>query len=212
MPPRFAYWTILIDGQPTAFRARDAQELLPTLGQLKRTNSDVVLRWFARGQLWESPEAERAAGRPPKPKRTADWRPGGEHRDPRTFWREKKKERNQQQRAQKHARREQGQKSSPPPTGRKPSFGKPSFQKPSFGKPSFGKPSFGKRSFGKPPSGRPAFTKRPAERPSAGPTHRPKRFSVPVWDNERRRKPDQEVPLAPPDQASAPPRRHPRKR
>ena len=31
MPPRFAYWTILIDDNPTAFRARDAEELLPTL-------------------------------------------------------------------------------------------------------------------------------------------------------------------------------------
>jgi len=66
MPPRFVYWTILIDGQPTAFRARDREELLPTLNQLKRTNADVVMRWFARGRLWDSPEAERAAASRPK--------------------------------------------------------------------------------------------------------------------------------------------------
>ena len=57
MPPRFAYWTILIDDKPTAFRARDQQELLPTLTQLKRTNQNVVVKWFAQGRLWDSQEA-----------------------------------------------------------------------------------------------------------------------------------------------------------
>ncbi len=97
MPPRYAFWTILIDQQPTAFRAREQAELLPTLAQLRRTNSDVVMKWFARGRLWESPEQEReaqhqrrergrgghvaaAAGRE---KRGRDWRPGGQHKDPR---------------------------------------------------------------------------------------------------------------------------------
>ena len=57
MPPRYAYWTILIDNKPTAFRAREKEELLPTLTQLRRTNKDVVMKWFARGRLWDSPEA-----------------------------------------------------------------------------------------------------------------------------------------------------------
>ena len=86
MPPRFAYWTILIDDRPTAFRARDRQDLLPTLTQLRRTNQNVVLKWFAQGRLWESPEAQRESWRKPKPKderRGRDWRPGGDHRDPR---------------------------------------------------------------------------------------------------------------------------------
>src|SRR5262249_25999501 len=86
MPPRFAYWTILIDDKPTAFRARDQQELLPTIGQLKRTNEHVVLKWFAHGRLWDSPDAQRAAEhgpRPPREKRDRDWRPGGQHKDPR---------------------------------------------------------------------------------------------------------------------------------
>jgi len=86
MPPRFAYWTILIDNQPTAFRAAKREELQPTFAQLKRTNTDVTMKWFARGRLWDGPEqaqwAGRNAGRPPE-KRGRDWRPGGEHRDPR---------------------------------------------------------------------------------------------------------------------------------
>ena len=92
MPPRFAYWTILIDNKPTAFRAREREELLPTLNQLKRKNADVVMKWFARGRLWESPEAERAAQRAPRPpleKRGHDWRPGGSHQDPRARFKKK---------------------------------------------------------------------------------------------------------------------------
>jgi len=86
VPPRFAYWTILIDNAPTAFRARDPQELLPTLNQLKRTNPNIVMKWFSGGTLWDSPEAARDARRrpaPPREKRSADWRPGGAHQDPR---------------------------------------------------------------------------------------------------------------------------------
>ena len=92
MPPRFAYWTILIDNAPTAFRAREREELLPTLHQLQRKNADVVLKWFARGRLWESPEAERAAQYAPVPtreRRGADWRPGGAHKDPRDRFKKK---------------------------------------------------------------------------------------------------------------------------
>ena len=79
MPPRYAYWTILIDDKPTAFRAREQEELLPTLHQLRRTNKDVVLKWFARGRLWDTPEAAQAASRaaaPAREKRGHDWRPG----------------------------------------------------------------------------------------------------------------------------------------
>jgi hypothetical protein len=83
MPPRYAYWTILIDKGPTAFRAREQEELLPTLNQLRRTNKDVELKWFARGRLWESPEQERLAARAPRVKRSREWRPGGAHKDPR---------------------------------------------------------------------------------------------------------------------------------
>jgi hypothetical protein len=85
MPPRYAYWTILIDNGATAFRAREQDELLPTLHQLRRTNKDVVMKWFSHGRLWESPEEARRARevRPPRAPRSRDWRPGGEHKDPR---------------------------------------------------------------------------------------------------------------------------------
>ena len=86
MPPRHTFWTIILEGKPTAFRANTSEELLPTLRQLQSRHPDAVMMWFARGRLWESPEKQREAtlnraGR--RDRRGPDWRPGGEHRDPR---------------------------------------------------------------------------------------------------------------------------------
>jgi hypothetical protein len=86
MPPRFAYWTIILDGKPTAFRANAQDELLPTLRQLQVRHPDAIMLWFARGRLWSSPDEARAAAqaaRTNKERREPGWRPGGEHRDPR---------------------------------------------------------------------------------------------------------------------------------
>lgn len=86
MPPRYAYWTILIDNKPTAFRARDKEELQPTFRQLQRNNTDVVMKWFARGRVWDTPEQARWAGshlEGTREKRGREWRPGGKHEDPR---------------------------------------------------------------------------------------------------------------------------------
>jgi len=87
MPPRYAYWTILIDGKATAFRARERDELLPTFNQLARKNADIVMRYFARGRLWDNPEQAQWANRNRSEIRTEqrgqDWRPGGQHKDPR---------------------------------------------------------------------------------------------------------------------------------
>jgi 23S rRNA pseudouridine2605 synthase len=84
MPPRFAYWTIIVEGKPTAFRAQDRDDLIPTFKQLQSKHPDAVMMWFARGRLWPSPEAARAAEqRGGAERRNKDWRPGGEHRDPR---------------------------------------------------------------------------------------------------------------------------------
>lgn len=96
MPPRYAYWTILIDGKPTAFRARDREELLPTFNQLARKNADIVLKFFSRGRLWDTPEQAQWAARNIKApatreKRDRDWRPGGQHKDPRARFAKKKK-------------------------------------------------------------------------------------------------------------------------
>jgi hypothetical protein len=94
MPPRHHYWTIILEGKPTAFRAHTQDELIPTLRQLQVRHPDAVMKWFARGRLWESQDQERAetfAKRRPGPfdrppsqdQRPRDWRPGGEHKDPR---------------------------------------------------------------------------------------------------------------------------------
>ena len=91
MPPRVHYWTIILEGKPTAFRAHTQEELIPTLRQLQSRHADVIMKWFARGRLWDTQDQERAdamAKRRPKPsltreRRPRDWRPGGEHQDPR---------------------------------------------------------------------------------------------------------------------------------
>jgi len=86
MASRHKFWVIIVGSTPTAFRANYKEELLPTLAQLQRTQSDVAIRWFARGRLWDSPIEEHAAlkeARQAPRARTGDWRPGGVHKDPR---------------------------------------------------------------------------------------------------------------------------------
>ena len=176
MPPRFAYWTILIDNSPTAFRARDAQELLPTLAQLKRTNENVVLKWFSGGTLWDSPEAAREARRKPivVEKRGADWRPGGQHRDPRARFTQKKKpkrdrdDRPRQDRAPAPSARTSG------PGGDKRPFKPFKPFTPGARKPWGGKP-------GGPPGGQRPWSGKPGGKPGGD---RP-RFSKPWQDRNR---------------------------
>src|SRR5690242_14417204 len=106
------------------------------------------MKWFARGKLWDSPEEARAAGaargdrggdrprereqsarggardhrepdgRPQEP-RDRNWRPGGEHRDPRQKFKDAKKARNIDRRHEKFARkqgfaRDRGEDARPP--------------------------------------------------------------------------------------------------
>jgi 23S rRNA pseudouridine2605 synthase len=109
MPPRHTYWTILVNDQPTAFRAHDPEELLATLNRLKEKHPSAVMKWFERGRLWDSRDAAREVGlgkgerrwEGPRPDRTAgpaaepprdrSWRPGGDHRDPRQKYKDAKK-------------------------------------------------------------------------------------------------------------------------
>jgi hypothetical protein len=96
MPPRYSYWTILIDGAPTAFRAADEADLAPTIAQLRRTNADVVLKWFSEGKIWDSKDAQQLARRrprPERPKREKTWRPGGKHEDPRARFKKRGRKR-----------------------------------------------------------------------------------------------------------------------
>jgi hypothetical protein len=112
MPPRFSYWTILIDGQATAFRAHEREELLPTLVQIKRTNPGAEMKWFSRGRVWASPEAASEALRlerqAPRDRRNAEWRPGGAHKDPRARF-----EQTREQRRKTFARRQHTRKRTP---------------------------------------------------------------------------------------------------
>jgi len=123
MPPRFAYWTIIAGGLPTAFRAAVQAELLPTFKRIKEKHPDAELKYFARGRLWTSPEearqaAEAARRRPPAP-RGREWRPGGDHRDARQRFTDAKKARNLKQRRQRFERRAKSQKGKPPGSGRR---------------------------------------------------------------------------------------------
>lgn len=85
MPPRYSYWTILAGGLPTAFRATEREDLLPTFNRIRDKHPDAEMKWFARGRLWDSPEAAQADLERARVRRDRDWRPGGDHRDPRKF-------------------------------------------------------------------------------------------------------------------------------
>ena len=109
MPPRFAYWTILVGGLPTAFRAAEREEIEPTFKQLQQKHPDAEMRWFARGKLWASPEESsealarhKAQGKRQNEdlgdRRDRNWRPGGSHRDPRQPYIDAKKRENQRKR------------------------------------------------------------------------------------------------------------------
>ena len=54
MPPRYAYWTILVDEQPTAFRSSMPDELEPTFRRLKQKHPSARMVWFQNGKVWSS--------------------------------------------------------------------------------------------------------------------------------------------------------------
>ena len=125
MPPRYAYWTILAGGLPTAFRTATREELLPTFRQIEEKHPGAEMKWFARGRLWESPAEAQAAlassrraqgegrgGKGPDDRersvRGKDWRPGGEHRDPRQGFMDAKKAKNQRDRQKRWERKKAG--------------------------------------------------------------------------------------------------------
>ena len=122
MPPRFAYWTIIAGGLPTAFRTAERDELLPTFRRIQEKHPDAEMKYFARGRLWASAEEARAAaearraaqtrqrdsGQRNKNVRGRDWRPGGDHRDPRQKFEDAKKARNLERRRRRFERRQPG--------------------------------------------------------------------------------------------------------
>jgi len=130
MPPRYAYWTILAGGLPTAFRAADRDELLPTFKRIHEKHPDAEMKYFARGKLWTSPDEARQAAarrremRTSRPPRGPDWRPGGDHRDPRQTFGDAKKTRNLRWRKQRSERR-RGSKPFVPASTAQPPVEKP---------------------------------------------------------------------------------------
>jgi hypothetical protein len=127
MPPRYAYWTIIAGGLPTAFRAGERDELLPTFRRIQAKHPDAEMKYFARGRLWASPEEARDAAEARR-KRTAqrghgpgdtqlrgrDWRPGGDHRDPHQKFKDAKKARNLARRRRRFERHEKDVQGRPP--------------------------------------------------------------------------------------------------
>jgi hypothetical protein len=172
MPAPHAFWVIVDGVTPTAFRAKLRDTLIPTLKQLQRTQPNVSLRWFDRGRLWDSPLAARdalRAKRLARPDRRPEWRPGGNHVDP--------KERFKLTRDQKRARFKK----------RRPGAGKPESWK--AGKPASWKvgksetPGAGK--FGSQESRRPwsgGYSKPPGERRWRQDSRKPAKFG----DSSRR--------------------------
>jgi 23S rRNA pseudouridine2605 synthase len=225
MPPRFVYWTIIAGGLPTAFRAAEREDLLPTFRRIREKHPDAELKWFARGKLWESKDAadrerdERRArtqerfggqkppardgdrkpastgadGRPafppgdgrPRPlpvdgakdapsgsrgsgvrkpggARPRDWRPGGEHRDPRQKFKDAKKARNQDRRQERFARKQGDDR----PRVERPPAGRPPAERSRSERPPAERPKANR-----PPSARPRFDRPRSDRP---PLDRPK--------------------------------------
>jgi len=114
MARNFGFWVILAGNTPTSFRGRDRSALLPTFRQLQRTQPTVSLQWFERSRLWSSPEEADAvlnARRAAEPRRPREWRPGGDHADPRARF--------EMTRDQKRAKfkRDQRRPSGPRPLG-----------------------------------------------------------------------------------------------
>jgi hypothetical protein len=104
-----AIWIIVTGAVPTAFRAREREDLLPTLKQLQRKHPETRLMWFDHGRFWESPEEAEAAARARSANsegRKKDWRPGGTHEDPRAKYqvtRDQKRARFKQRLGREHA-------------------------------------------------------------------------------------------------------------
>ncbi len=91
MPPRYVYWTIIVDGQPTAFRSGSLEDIMPTFNRLKEKQPTAELKWFQNGQLWPSRHdaqdfmrARGERGRAKDPRQAGDRDPGPGTRDPET--------------------------------------------------------------------------------------------------------------------------------
>ena len=84
MPPRYNYWTIILNEKPTAFRAYKREDLMPTYRRLIAKHPSAALVWFSKGRFWSSPEEEQSSGRKEIHKNRASRRQReGSHKGPR---------------------------------------------------------------------------------------------------------------------------------
>jgi hypothetical protein len=89
------FWIIISGVAPTAFRSPNREDLLPTLRQLQRKQPDTTMMWFDGRRFWTSPAAARASAADRRnrradspPERRDEWRPGGDHKDPRARYKQ----------------------------------------------------------------------------------------------------------------------------
>lgn len=120
MPPRYAYWTIIVDDQPTAFRASAQEDLMPTLKRLQAKNATAKMMWWQNGKLWSSRhEAQDAMHMRGEMGRRGDSRQSGggfRDRDRKPFGdRERKPFRDRADGAKRSAWTPRGEPSTPPP-------------------------------------------------------------------------------------------------
>ena len=85
-----------MEGTSTHFRARTQKQLFPIFKKLQAKHPTAEMKWFEYGKLWRSPSE---VGSKPDGinndkdinKRSPDWRPGGNHSDPRARFKKKRK-------------------------------------------------------------------------------------------------------------------------
>jgi hypothetical protein len=180
MPPRYSYWTILAGGLPTAFRAAEREDLLPTFNRIRDKHPDAEMKWFARGQLWASPEAAQEDLERVRMRRDRDWRPGGAHRDPRKRLKEAprggdKSREDRPQRPKDPRPKDPRPKDSPltgpsptrpRPTGPRPAGSRPAGPRPTGPRPTGPRPTGSRPTGPRPAAPRPAAPRPPGPRPS----------------------------------------------
>ena len=186
MPPRYVYWTIIVDGQPTAFRSGSLEDIMPTFNRLKEKQPTAELKWWQNGQLWPSRHdaqdfmrARGERGRAKDPRQAGDRGPGAGARDPETGkperawnakpeWKTRSSFKPRSPRTDdkpawvpkdKSTFRSQPE-SRPADSGEKPSFARASSSAKALGDRSEGKPEW------KPKGDRPSFAKAKDDRPA----------------------------------------------
>jgi hypothetical protein len=194
MPPRYAYWTILVDEQPTAFRSSSQDELMPTFKRLKAKNPSAKMMWWQNGKLWASrldaQEAMRARGemgRKGDDRQAAGFRardrkpPDQRHDSGRLAWKPK---------SASLAPRDHLARGSFG-TGGKPEWTPKSVGKPDWKPKGAGKPEWEPKSGGK-PEWRPKGGGKPEWKSKAGgkPEWKPKAGGKPEWKPKSAGKPD----------------------